>query len=57
MFDRWHGWMHHVFDEVPGEEKVFEYLATHTKSNNPYNTHVGLARPVDQLQQDQSQYR
>lgn len=53
----WHGWMHHMYDEVPGEEKPFEYRPTDTSTHAPYNTHVGLSvlPPIEQL--NKSQYR
>jgi NADH:ubiquinone oxidoreductase subunit len=53
----WHGWMHHVFDEVPDESTQFEVAPTTLESNAIYHDHVGYTdyKPTEQL--NLSQYR
>lgn len=59
---RWHGWMHHVYDETPNDPvAVPDYLASSTISHAIYNTHVGRvsasAANNDREQLDTTQYR
>ena len=59
---RWHGWMHHVYDETPNDPvAVPDYLPTSTISHAIYNTHVGRVDPAaaanEREQIDTSQYR
>lgn len=60
-FFRWHGWMHHTFDETPSERA--EMLGMHMPSayltDAAYNTHLGWYAENAQkfAQVDTSQYR
>jgi hypothetical protein len=57
---RWHGWMHHMYDETPTEAPKHPrpFIPGHSASNAIYRTHVysppGVA-PVKQV--NRSQYR
>ena len=56
----WHGWMHHVYDEVPSDYKTPEFYKTTSVSHAIYNSHLGMiAGPdgSDKEQHNTSQYR
>ena len=55
---RWHGWMHHMFDETPQESNLLSNVGkTAVTSDAVYSTHLGgvLAESFEQV--DVSQYR
>ena len=53
----WHGWMHHMYDEVPSSPKEFEIEALVGKSDAIYQDHVGLTSGEDSEQVNQTQLR
>eukprot|EP00602_Paraphysomonas_sp_CaronLab_P004620 CAMPEP_0185017330 /NCGR_PEP_ID=MMETSP1103-20130426/290_1 /TAXON_ID=36769 /ORGANISM="Paraphysomonas bandaiensis, Strain Caron Lab Isolate" /LENGTH=202 /DNA_ID=CAMNT_0027546679 /DNA_START=90 /DNA_END=698 /DNA_ORIENTATION=- len=55
----WHGWMHHTFDEVPGEEPRHPKLPIEIQrgANSIYNTHVYKSNVKPILQHNTSQLR
>eukprot|EP00604_Paraphysomonas_vestita_P002213 CAMPEP_0174819266 /NCGR_PEP_ID=MMETSP1107-20130205/2397_1 /TAXON_ID=36770 /ORGANISM="Paraphysomonas vestita, Strain GFlagA" /LENGTH=139 /DNA_ID=CAMNT_0016032439 /DNA_START=287 /DNA_END=706 /DNA_ORIENTATION=+ len=55
----WHGWMHHMYDEVPGEAPKIPrpFIPSHTASNAIYNTHVYDSKVEPVLQHNRSQFR
>lgn len=59
---RWHGWMHHTFDEVPSSTPSLDnqYGKTSVVADALYNTHLGKVDNSEHIKYEQhnlSQYR
>ena len=64
MVGRWHGWLHHMYDEVPGEKPSPEaektIIPTHTASSaalGGINTHVYESNVEDREMVNNTQLR
>lgn len=55
----WHGWMHHMYDEVPGETPKHprKIIPSHNASNAIYDTHVYDPKIPAVIQHNRSQFR